>query len=91
VIQLGGARLQLIPIGIVFNEDGSYVRFAKTPNGMYCINIKADGDNHVVLAHQKIKGESAHFSAQSIVEEQLRSGTYRKHLPALAIMILLMQ
>jgi hypothetical protein len=47
----------------VFNEDGSYVRFSKTPNGMYCINIESDGDNQVVLAHQTVKGESAHFSA----------------------------
>jgi hypothetical protein len=47
----------------VFNEDGSYVRFSKTPNCMYCINIKADGDNHVVLVHQTVKGKSAHFSA----------------------------
>jgi hypothetical protein len=46
----------------VFNEDGSYVRFGKTPNGMYCIDIIADDDAHVVLAHQTVKGESAHFS-----------------------------
>jgi hypothetical protein len=30
---------------------------------MYCIDINADDDNHVVLAHQTVKGESAHFSA----------------------------
>jgi hypothetical protein len=47
----------------VFNKDGSYVRFSKTPNGMYCINIESDVDNHVVLAHQTVKGESTHFSA----------------------------
>jgi hypothetical protein len=47
----------------VFNEDGSYVRFAKTPNGMYCIDITTDDDDHVVMAHQTVKGESAHFSA----------------------------
>jgi hypothetical protein len=47
----------------VFNEDGSYVRFAKTPNGMYCIDIASDNNNHVVMAHQTEKGESAHFSA----------------------------
>jgi hypothetical protein len=29
---------------------------------MYCIDIKYE-DNHVVLAHQTVKGESAHFSA----------------------------
>jgi hypothetical protein len=47
----------------VFNEDGSYVRFAKTPNGMYCIDIATDNNEHVVIAHQTVKGESAHFSA----------------------------
>jgi hypothetical protein len=47
----------------VFNEDGTYVRFSKTPNGMYCINITTDDENKIVLAHQTVKGESAHFSA----------------------------
>jgi hypothetical protein len=47
----------------VFNEDGSYIRFAKTPNGMYCIDVATDQDQQVVLAHQTVKGESAHFSA----------------------------
>jgi hypothetical protein len=47
----------------VFNEDGSYVRFSKTHNGMYCIDITTDEGNHVVLAHQTVKWESAHFSA----------------------------
>jgi hypothetical protein len=47
----------------IFNEDGSYVRFAKTPNGMYCIDITTDDDNHIVMAHQTVKEESAHFSA----------------------------
>jgi hypothetical protein len=47
----------------VFNEDGTYVRFSKTPNGMYCINITTDDDHHIVMAHQTVKGESAHFSA----------------------------
>jgi hypothetical protein len=47
----------------VFNEDGTYVRFARTPNGMYCININANGDDHVVLAHQTVKGESSYFLA----------------------------
>jgi hypothetical protein len=47
----------------VFNEDGTYVRFAKAPNGMYCISITTDDDDHVVMAHQTVKGESAHFSA----------------------------
>jgi hypothetical protein len=47
----------------VFNEDGSYVRFSKTPNNMYCIDITTDDDDHVVMAHQTVKGESTHFSA----------------------------
>ena len=47
----------------VFNDDGSYVWFGKTPNGMYCLDISTDDDNHVVLVHQTVKGESAHFSA----------------------------
>jgi hypothetical protein len=40
----------------VFNEDGSYIRFAKTPNGMYCIDITTDEDDHVIMAHQTVKG-----------------------------------
>jgi hypothetical protein len=47
----------------VFNEDGSYVRFSKTPNGMYCIDITTDDDDHIVMAYQTVKGESAHFSS----------------------------
>jgi hypothetical protein len=45
----------------VFNEDGSYIRFAKTPNGMHCINITTNEDDHVIMAHQTMEGESAHF------------------------------
>ena len=47
----------------VFNDDGSYIRFGKTSNGMYCIDITTDEDQHIVMAHQTVKGESAHFSA----------------------------
>jgi hypothetical protein len=47
----------------VFNEDCTYIRFSRTPNGMYCIDIDKDKDDHVVMAHQTVKGESAHFSA----------------------------
>ncbi|OEU23519.1 hypothetical protein FRACYDRAFT_233689 [Fragilariopsis cylindrus CCMP1102] len=47
----------------VFNDDGSYIRFGKTSNGMYCIDITTDDDHHIVMAHQTVKGESAHFSA----------------------------
>jgi hypothetical protein len=47
----------------VFNEDGTYVRFARTPNGMYCIDINTDEEDHLVMAHQTVKGESSHFSA----------------------------
>ncbi|OEU10829.1 hypothetical protein FRACYDRAFT_246701 [Fragilariopsis cylindrus CCMP1102] len=47
----------------VFNDDGSYVRFGKTSNGMYCIDITTNDDHHIVMAHQTVKGESAHFSA----------------------------
>jgi hypothetical protein len=47
----------------VFNEDGTYIRFSRTSNGTYCIDINTDEDDHVVMAHQTVKGESAHFSA----------------------------
>jgi hypothetical protein len=47
----------------VFNEDGTYIRFSRTTNGMYCIDINTDEDDHVVMAHQTVKGESSHFSA----------------------------
>jgi hypothetical protein len=47
----------------VFNEDGTYIRFARTNNGMYCIDIGADDNDTMVMAHQTVKGESAKFSA----------------------------
>jgi hypothetical protein len=47
----------------VFNEDGTYIRFSRTSNGMYGIDINTDEDEHVVMSHQTVKGESAHFSA----------------------------
>jgi hypothetical protein len=47
----------------VFNEDDTYLRFSRTDNGMYCIDINTDEHDHVILAHQTVKGESAHFSA----------------------------
>jgi hypothetical protein len=40
-----------------------YIRFSQTSNGMYFIDINNDEDDHVVMAHQTVKGESAHFSA----------------------------
>jgi hypothetical protein len=56
----------------VFNEDGTYIRFSRTSNGMYCIDINTDEDDHVVMAHQTIKGES--------VEEPQRFATYMSTL-----------
>jgi hypothetical protein len=47
----------------VFNEDGIYIRFSRTANGMYCIDINKDEDDHVIMAHQTVEGESAQFSA----------------------------
>jgi hypothetical protein len=47
----------------VFNEDGSYIRLACTSNGIYCIDINTDEDDHAVLAHQTVESKSAHFSA----------------------------
>jgi hypothetical protein len=47
----------------VSNEDDTYIRFSRTPNGIYCIDINTDEDDHVVMAHQTVKGKSAHFSA----------------------------
>jgi hypothetical protein len=29
---------------------------------MYCIGVNIDEDDHVIMAHQTVKGESAHFS-----------------------------
>jgi hypothetical protein len=46
----------------VFSEDGTYIRFTRTPNGMYCIDINTDENDHVIMAHQTVKDESAHFS-----------------------------
>jgi hypothetical protein len=47
----------------VFNEDGTYIKFSRTSNGMYCIDINTDEDGHMIMTHQTVKGESAHFSA----------------------------
>jgi hypothetical protein len=46
----------------VFNKDGTYIRFSRTPNGMHCIGVNIDEDDNVIMAHQTVKGESAHFS-----------------------------
>jgi hypothetical protein len=47
----------------VFNEDSTYIRFERTSNGMYCIDINTNEHDQVVMAHQTVEGESAHFSA----------------------------
>jgi hypothetical protein len=31
----------------VFNEDDAYIRFSQTPNGMYCIDINTNEDDHI--------------------------------------------
>jgi hypothetical protein len=46
----------------VFNDDGTYIRFARTANGMYCININVNDDDTMVMAHQTVEGESAKYS-----------------------------
>jgi hypothetical protein len=38
----------------VFNEDGSYVKFVPSNNGMYCLDIGSNNDPHV-MAIQTIK------------------------------------
>jgi hypothetical protein len=62
----------------VFNEDGSYIRFSKTHNDMYCIGITTDEGNHVVLAHQTIKGK-VHTALRLIAEELAKYESYKKH------------
>jgi hypothetical protein len=45
----------------VFNEDGSYVKFVPSNNGMYCLDIGSNNDPHV-MAIQTIKDEQSKFS-----------------------------
>jgi hypothetical protein len=45
----------------VFNEDGLYVKFVPSNNGMYCLDIGSNNDPHVI-AIQTIKDEQSKFS-----------------------------
>jgi hypothetical protein len=45
----------------VFNEDGSYVKFVRSNNGMYCLDIGSDNDPHV-MAIQTVEDEQSKFS-----------------------------
>jgi hypothetical protein len=45
----------------VINEDGSYVKFVPSNNGMYCLDIGSNDDPHV-MAIQTIKDEQSKFS-----------------------------
>jgi hypothetical protein len=47
----------------VFNEDGSYIKFIPSINGMYCLNIGSDDNNEPhVMAIQTLKDEQSKFS-----------------------------
>jgi hypothetical protein len=47
----------------VFNEDGSYIKFIPSINGMYCLNIRSDDNNEPqVMAIQTVKDEQSRFS-----------------------------
>jgi hypothetical protein len=45
----------------VFNEDGSYVKFVPSNNGMYCLDIGPNNDPYV-MAIQTVKDEQSKFS-----------------------------
>jgi hypothetical protein len=45
----------------VFNEDGSYVKFVPSNNGMYCLDICPNNDPHV-MAIQTVEYEQSKFS-----------------------------
>jgi hypothetical protein len=47
----------------VFNEDGSYIKFIPSINGMYCLDIGSDDNNEPqVMAIQTVKDEQSKFS-----------------------------
>jgi hypothetical protein len=47
----------------VFNEDGSYIKFIPSINGMYCLDIRSDDNNEPqVMAIQTVKDEQSKFS-----------------------------
>jgi hypothetical protein len=47
----------------VFNEDGSYIKFTPSNNGMYCLDIRSDDNNEPhVMAIQTVKDEQSKFS-----------------------------
>jgi hypothetical protein len=44
----------------VFNEDGSYIKFIPSNNGMYCLDIRSDDNNQPhVMAIQTVKDEQS--------------------------------
>jgi hypothetical protein len=45
----------------VSNEDGSYVKFVPSNNGMYCLDIGSNNDPHV-MAIQTVEDEQSKFS-----------------------------
>ena len=45
----------------VYNEDGSYIRFVPTSNGMYCLDVGPDNEP-CVMAVQTVKDEQSKFS-----------------------------
>jgi hypothetical protein len=48
----------------VFNEDGSYIKFLPSNNGMYCLDIGSDNNNEPhVMAIQTVKDEQSKFSS----------------------------
>jgi hypothetical protein len=46
---------------IVYNEDGSYIKFIPSKNGMYCLDIGTSDDLHV-MAIQTVEDEERKYS-----------------------------
>ena len=46
----------------VFNDDGSYIKFIPSSNGMYCLDIGAEGEQAQVMAVQTVEDEKAKYS-----------------------------
>jgi hypothetical protein len=46
----------------VFNEDGSYIKFIPSINGMYCLDIGSNNNKPYVMAIQTVKDEQSKFS-----------------------------
>ena len=67
----------------VYNEDGSYIRFACQPNGLYCLHVLEGDDPNMLLTI--VEGEKDKYSALDCILEPSASKNYKTFLDVLAM------